>query len=106
MARITREKTKERDYEDRSYDRGGDDYGKDGDDRKKSFGRRKQCRFSADQDYVIDYKDVEMMLTLISEHGKIVPRRISGTAARYQRELTKHVKRARHLALMPFVAQG
>lgn len=65
MARITREKTKERDYEDRSYDRGGDDYGKY-QMNPNLFGRRKQCRFSADQDYVIDYKDVEMMLTLIS----------------------------------------
>lgn len=82
---------------------------KDGDDRmgrRGGFGRKKVCRFCADTDFALDYKDVRMMQSFISEHGKIVPRRISGNCAHHQRKLTSAVKRARNLALVGYVAMG
>lgn len=81
---------------------------KDADDKKKfgGFGRRKQCRFCADQEYLLDYKDSQMMQSFVSEHGRIVPRRISGTCALHQRSMTQAVKRARNLALVGFVSSG
>lgn len=54
---------------------------------------------------LIDYKDVRRLRNLITERGKIIPRRISGNCARHQRQLTVSIKRARHLALMPFVVE-
>ena len=81
---------------------------KDGDDRSKkgSFHRKKVCRFCSDQDFILDYKDVRMMQSFVTEHGKIVPRRISGNCALHQRELTTAVKRARNLALVGYVSMG
>ena len=80
---------------------------KDGDDRMgRRFGRKKACRFCADQEYIMDYKDVRMMQSFVSEHGKIVPRRISGNCAMHQRKLTSAVKRARNLALIGYVSAG
>lgn len=70
------------------------------------FHRKKVCRFCSDQDYVMDYKDVRMMQSFISEHGKIVPRRISGNCALHQRKLTTAIKRARNLALVGYVSMG
>jgi small subunit ribosomal protein S18 len=64
--------------------------------------RRKFCRFTAEGVTEIDYKDLEMLRGYISETGKIVPSRITGTKARYQRQLSEAVKRARYLALLPF----
>lgn len=86
-------------------DRGGE---KDGDDkgRRGGFHRKKVCRFCSDQDFIMDYKDVSMMQSFVSEHGKIVPRRISGTCALHQRTLTSAVKRARNLALVGYVTSG
>ena len=66
------------------------------------FRRRKFCRFTSDGIEEIDYKDLETLKAYISETGKIVPRRITGTKARYQRQLTKAVKKARYLALLPY----
>lgn len=83
--------------------------GMDGDERggrRGGFGRRKVCRFCADLEYVMDYKDVRMMQSYVSEHGHIVPRRISGNCASHQRKLTSAVKRARNLALVGFVSSG
>lgn len=80
---------------------GGDDRGGGG-----GFHRRKVCRFCADQDFVLDYKDIRMMQSFITEHGKIVPRRISGNCALHQRKLTIDVKRARNLALVGYVTMG
>jgi small subunit ribosomal protein S18 len=83
--------------------------GMDGDDRggrRGGFGRRKVCRFCADTEFVMDYKDVRMMQSYVSEHGHIVPRRISGNCAGHQRKLTSAVKRARNLALVGFVSSG
>ena len=64
--------------------------------------RRKFCRFTAEGVTEIDYKDLEILEGYISETGKIVPSRITGTKARYQRQLSEAVKRARYLALLPF----
>lgn len=70
------------------------------------FHRKKVCRFCADNEFVLDYKDVRMVQSFISEHGKIVPRRISGNCAQHQRKLTTAVKRARNLALVGYVSMG
>ena len=66
------------------------------------YRRRKYCRFTAEGTKEIDYKDLETLKAYISETGKIVPSRITGTKARYQRQLAKAVKRARYLALIPY----
>lgn len=66
------------------------------------FRRRKFCRFTAEGVTEIDYKDVETLKNYITETGKIVPSRITGTSARYQRQLSKAIKRARYLALLPY----
>jgi small subunit ribosomal protein S18 len=67
------------------------------------FHRRKVCRFCADSSLVIDYKEPKTLRHFITERGKIIPRRISGTCARHQRLLTRAIKRARTIALLPFV---
>ena len=66
------------------------------------FRRRKFCKFTAAGTKQIDYQDLETLKYYISETGKIVPSRITGTKARYQRQLAVAVKRARHLALIPY----
>lgn len=66
--------------------------------------RRKVCAFCADKIEMIDYKDVPRLRRYLSERGKIVPRRVTGTCARHQRQLTTAIKRARHLALLPYVS--
>jgi small subunit ribosomal protein S18 len=66
------------------------------------FRRRKFCRFTAEGVKEIDYKDLETLKAYVSETGKIVPSRITGTKARYQRQLSTAVKRARFLALLPY----
>lgn len=65
-------------------------------------GRRKVCSFCVDKVDEIDYKDVAKLRRFISERAKILPRRVTGTCAHHQRELTVAIKRARHLALLPF----
>jgi len=64
--------------------------------------RRKVCRFCADRELNIDYKDVKTLRNFVTERGKIIPRRIYGTCAKHQRELTEAVKRARQIALLPY----
>ncbi len=66
--------------------------------------RRKVCSFCADKVECIDYKDTAKLRRYISERAKILPRRMTGTCARHQRELTIAIKRARHLALLPYTA--
>jgi len=66
------------------------------------FRRRKFCRFTADGVKEIDYKDLETLKGYVTETGKIVPSRITGTKARYQRQLATAIKRARYLALLPY----
>ncbi|MBW2568144.1 MAG: 30S ribosomal protein S18 [Deltaproteobacteria bacterium] len=76
---------------------------KKNDSKKKTYNRRKVCRFCADSDIVIDYKDAKSLKYFISERGKIIPRRISGTCAKHQRVLAHAIKRARAIALLPYV---
>ena len=64
--------------------------------------KRKVCNFCVEKATEIDYKDVPKLRKYLSERGKILPRRISGTCAKHQRELTTAIKRARHVALMPY----
>ncbi|MBI5578117.1 MAG: 30S ribosomal protein S18 [Deltaproteobacteria bacterium] len=71
--------------------------------KKRVFHRRKVCRFCADASIVIDYKDAKMLRYFVTERGKIIPKRISGCCAKHQRSLTHAVKRARTIALLPFV---
>jgi small subunit ribosomal protein S18 len=66
------------------------------------FRRRKYCRFTAEGVKEIDYKDLNTLKAYVTESGKIVPSRITGTKARYQRQLTTAIKRARALALLPY----
>lgn len=66
------------------------------------FRRRKFCKFTAEGTVQIDYKDIETLKAYVSETGKIVPSRITGTKARYQRQLATAIKRARYLALIPY----
>ena len=66
--------------------------------------RRKVCAFCVDKADHIDYKDVAKLRRFLSDRAKIVPRRVTGTCARHQRELTVAIKRARHLAFLPYVS--
>lgn len=74
-------------------------YGKDSAIRKK-----RTCKFCENKDVYIDYKDEKRLQRFVSEQGKIIPKRITGTCAKHQRQLVKAIKRARHLALLPFVS--
>ncbi len=73
--------------------------------RRRTGGRRKVCQFCVENVQEIDYKDVETLKRYISERGKIRPRRQTGVCAKHQRRLTVAIKRARHMALLPFVAE-
>ncbi len=75
---------------------------KDGRGRGALFRRRKFCRFTAEKIKEVDYKDIALLKDFINENGKIIPARITGTKARYQRQLSVAVKRARFLALLPY----
>jgi small subunit ribosomal protein S18 len=88
---------------DNEFDKRDDSEGRGG---KRSFGRKKICRFCADTEYVMDYKDSRMMQSFLLDIGKIVPRRISGNCAHHQRKLTTEIKRARNLGLVGFVTSG
>lgn len=74
--------------------------------RKRGMGmrRKKVCQFCADKDKKIDYKDVETLKKYTTERGKILPRRVTGTCAMHQRAVTKEIKKARVVALLPFDA--
>lgn len=68
--------------------------------------KRKTCPFTAAGITVIDYKDIETLSRFITERGKILPRRITGVSAHHQKKLTAAIKRSRHMALLPFVAEA
>jgi small subunit ribosomal protein S18 len=68
--------------------------------------KKKICRFCEAGEVYIDYKDEKKLGKFLTEQGKIIPRRVSGNCAMHQRQLTKAIKRARHLALLPFVAEA
>lgn len=69
---------------------------------RKLFSRKKVCRFCADKDMSIDYKDPKTLRNFVSERGKIIPRRIIGTCATHQRQLCSAIKKARQVALLPY----
>lgn len=71
----------------------------------RGFGRKKFCRFTVDKIKEIDYKDLDILRSYITETGKIVPSRITGTCAKYQRQLATAIKRARYIALLPYTDQ-
>lgn len=73
--------------------------------RKRYVSRPKICQFCADKTIDIDYKNVEVLRRFVTENGKIRPRRQTGTCARHQRQLAREVKRARHIALLPFTSE-
>jgi len=91
---ITRERERER-------ERDGGRGAREGTESR--FLRRKVCRFCVEKGLFIDYKDASLLRNYLSERGKIVPRRISGTCAKHQRRVTLAVKRARVVALLPFI---
>jgi small subunit ribosomal protein S18 len=69
------------------------------------FRRRKVCKFCADKVDYIDYKDIKLISAFVPERGKVLPRRMFGTCAAHQRKLTLAIKRARHIALLPFASE-
>jgi small subunit ribosomal protein S18 len=80
-------------------DRGGNDMDRGG---GRGFGRRKVCRYCADKNLKVDYKNAADLKYFVTERGKIVPRRISGNCARHQREVATAIKRGRNVALLPY----
>ena len=79
--------------------------GKDGQQRRPMFRRRKVCKFCSDKIDDINYKDVKLLMPFVPERAKILPRRISGTCAKHQRKLRVAIMRARTLALIPYTAE-
>lgn len=77
----------------------------DRNDRRNRKSRKKVCAFCMDKIENIDYKDVPRLKRFLSDRAKIVPRRVTGTCARHQRQLTVAVKRARHVAFLPYVGE-
>jgi small subunit ribosomal protein S18 len=67
--------------------------------------RRKVCHFCANQSLIIDYKNIDLLARFVTDKGKIVPRRVTGTCARHQRDVALEIKRAREIALLPFVVR-
>lgn len=74
-------------------------------DRKKKFTRKKYCKFCANKDLVIDYKNIDLMRQYTSDVGKIEAARLTGTCAKHQRKLTTEIKRARQMALISYVVE-
>ena len=86
------------------YSRGGR-----GKDTNKEFAiplKKRNCRFCESKDIYIDYKDEKRLIRLLNEQGKITPKRITGTCAKHQRMLVRSIKRARYIALLPYVAEA
>lgn len=72
---------------------------------RKDYTRRKRfCRFCSDSSLMIEYKNYRLLRSFLTERGRIIPRRISGNCAKHQREVTRAIKRARHVALLPYTA--
>src|SRR5205809_5833175 len=84
---------------------GANAQGKDGQQRRPMFRRRKVCKFCSDKIDDINYKDVKLLMPFVPERAKILPRRISGTCALHQRKLRTAIMRARQLALIPYTAE-
>ncbi|MFI5237365.1 MAG: 30S ribosomal protein S18 [Ignavibacteriales bacterium] len=73
---------------------------------KKEIKTKKVCRFTQAKIKYIDYKNIKLIQKFVSEQGRIIPKRITGTSSKYQRQLAIAVKRARHLALLPYVSES
>ncbi len=73
---------------------------------QKAETRKKYCRFKKSGIKYIDYKDANFLLKFINEQGKLLPRRLTGTSQKYQRKVAQAVKRARHIGILPYVADG
>lgn len=73
-------------------------------ERKQKFFKKKVCKFCANHELVIDYKNVELLQGFVAESGKIEPSRITGTCARHQRKLTREIKKAREMALIRYIS--
>lgn len=73
---------------------------------RRKFGRRKVCKFCVHADAHIDYRNPETLRPFLTDRGKIIPRRITGNCSKHQRALTLAIKRARHLALVPYTVTG
>ncbi len=71
---------------------------------RKEIKAKKVCRFTQNKIKYIDYKDVKLLQRYVTEQGKIIPKRITGTSSKYQRQLSIAIKRARHMALLPYVS--
>ncbi len=91
---------RDRDRDDKKDDKKG------GARKRGGFQRRKVCRFCADKNVGIDYKDPQTLKYFITDRGKIIPRRISGNCAKHQRKTSTAIKRARMIALLPFAVTG
>jgi small subunit ribosomal protein S18 len=76
------------------------------DGRKDAQKKKRTCRFTAAGTIYIDFKDEKLLRKFINEQGKIIPKRITGTSAKYQRQLVQAIKRARHIALLPFTSEA
>ena len=72
---------------------------------RKFFQRKRACRFCVEKTLSIDYKDMPLLRSFLTEMGKIIPRRISGNCAKHQRQLTLSIKRSRNIALLPFAEE-
>lgn len=72
--------------------------------KKKRFGKKKYCKFCKNTELEINYKNVDVLKQFISEVGRIEPARLTGACAKHQRKLTTEIKRARHMALLPYIA--
>ena len=72
--------------------------------RRRDYKKKKVCRFCTDSSLRIDYKNYRLLRSFLTERGRIIPRRISGNCAKHQRELTRAIKQARQVALLPFTA--
>jgi small subunit ribosomal protein S18 len=90
----------------RGGDRGDREGGGDMDRGGRGFGRRKVCRYCADKNLKVDYKNAADLKYFITERGKIVPRRISGNCAKHQREVATAIKRGRNVALLPYTVMA
>src|SRR5436189_168680 len=91
---------------DRRDDRGGRDGGDMERGGGRGFGRRKVCRYCADKNLKVDYKNAADLKYFVTERGKIVPRRISGNCALHQREVATAIKRGRNVALLPYTVMA
>ncbi|MSP64636.1 MAG: 30S ribosomal protein S18 [Ignavibacteria bacterium] len=87
-----------------SNSRGGDKFSSKRED--KTLLTKRNCRFCESKDIYIDFKDEKRLIRLLNEQGKITPKRITGTCAKHQRMLVRSIKRARYIALLPFVAEA